>query len=288
MERRTFLQSSTALAMVSGLSKPSWAATPHFADDPFTLGVASGEPSPYGMTLWTRLAPKLLDPDGGVDAVPVAVAFAIADNEKLANPIASGEAIAVPEMAHSVRVRIDGLSPGRHYWYRFTVGDAESPIGRTKTLPDPQSSLQQVRFATTSCQHYEQGLFVGYDHMIEDDVDFALHLGDYIYGVSRGDFRNHTRKDKPVTLEDYRLRHALYKTDPYLQRAHASFPFYTVMDNHDSLKDVDLAADQGHGPACRGVPGLVRAYADDGWLHTRKQRNLHPWRRSDFGDLLRD
>jgi alkaline phosphatase D len=237
------------------------------------------------MTLWTRLAPKPLDPDGGVDAVPVAVAFEIADNETLASPIISGEAIAVPEMAHSVRVRIDGLSPGRHYWYRFTVGDAESPIGRTKTLPDPQSSIQQVRFATTSCQHYEQGLFVAYDHMVEDDVDFALHLGDYIYGVSRGDFRNHTRKDKPVTLEDYRLRHALYKTDPHLQRAHASFPFFTVMDNHDSLKDVEVA------PQALAQ----RAAAYQAWFehmpmmggYTPGSTAIYTHGAADFGDLLR-
>ena len=174
---------------------------------------------------------------------------------------------------------------GRHYWYRFTVGDAESPIGRTKTLPDPHVELVNLRFATTSCQHYEQGLFVAYDHMIEDDVDFALHLGDYIYGVSRGDFRNHTRKDKPVTLEDYRLRHALYKTDPHLKRAHASFPFYTVMDNHDALKDVDV------------TPEALsqRAAAYQAWFehmpmmggYTPGSTAIYTHGTADFGDLLR-
>ncbi|MEO0822824.1 MAG: alkaline phosphatase D family protein [Pseudomonadota bacterium] len=206
-----------------------------FASNPFTLGVASSLPEPNAVTLWTRLAMAPLEPTGGMDPVAVPVAWELAEDDQFAKVVASGMASAQPGLAHSVRVTVGGLAPGRHYWYRFVAGDATSMVGRTKTLPaDPD----RIRFATASCQHYEQGFFVAYDRMIEDDPDFVLHLGDYIYGVSRGDFRNHTRKDKPVDLADYRMRHALYKTDPSLQRAHAAFPFFTVLDNHDALKDV--------------------------------------------------
>ncbi|MEO1016484.1 MAG: alkaline phosphatase D family protein, partial [Pseudomonadota bacterium] len=145
--------------------------------------------------------------------------------------------------------------------------------------------LSSLRFASASCQHFEQGLFVAYDHMIDDDVDFLVHLGDYIYGVSRGDFRDHIRKEEPVSLEDYRLRHALYKTDPSLQRAHASFPFYTILDNHDALKDTDP------DPAAL----MQRAAAYQAWFehmpmaggYTLGGTSIYTHGAADFGDLLR-
>ena len=229
MDRRTVLIGGLAAAF------PYQVLAQSFSANPFSLGVASSLPAPNAVTLWTRLAVAPLEPTGGMDAVAVPVAWELAEDEGFAKIIAKGAAMAQPDLAHSVRVKVDGLAPGRHYWYRFMAGDATSMIGRTKTLP---ANPDVVRFATASCQHFEQGFFVAYDRMIEDEPDFVLHLGDYIYGVSRGDFRNHTRKDKPVSLADYRMRHALYKTDPSLQRAHASFPFFTVLDNHDALKDV--------------------------------------------------
>ena len=253
MQRRHFnklLVASTA-SLIAGpalitspaLVRSAWSQSA-FSDNPFTLGVASSTPRANAVTLWTRLAIDPLAPDGGLDPQTQMISFELASDEGFSQVVARGEAAARPELAHSVRVTVDGLESGRHYWYRFVAGGEESMIGRTRTLPDPNGSLQSVRFATASCQHFEQGYFVAYDRMIEQDPDFVIHLGDYIYGVSRGDFRNHSRKDKPVSLEDYRLRHALYKTDPSLQRAHGSFPFFTVLDNHDALKNRPLSAEE--------------------------------------------
>ena len=115
---------------------------------------------------------------------------------------------------------------------------------RNQTLPWIRADrpLKPVRFATASCQHYEQGFFIAYEQMIEDEVDFLIHLGDYIYDVSWGhDFRRHERSEPPVTLDQFRLRHALYKTDPWLQAAHAHLPFFVLPDNHDSLEYNDAS-----------------------------------------------
>ncbi|EKF20221.1 alkaline phosphatase D family protein [Nitratireductor pacificus] len=285
MKRRDLLIGGMGLGATLAMPRLAFGQTARFDRDPFQLGVSSGEPTSTSITLWTRLAPDPLVPGGGLEPRPYAVDWVLASDEALGAPVARGTAIATPEMAHSVRVTVQGLQPGRHYWYRFTVGDATSVTGRTKTLPDLRLSTGQVRFATASCQHFEQGLFVAYDHMVEDDVDFVLHLGDYIYGVSRGEFRHHTRKDVPVTLEDYRLRHALYKTDPHLQKAHASFPFMAVMDNHDALKDVDLTPEAL----------AQRAAAYQAWFehmpmaggYTAGSRSIYTHGSLDFGDLLR-
>lgn len=243
MDRRTALKLMAAAGSAPALVTPLWAAS-RFADDPFTLGVASSATRPYAITLWTRLAPSPLEVGGGIDPVPERLAFELAADEGFANVVARGEAVARPELAHSVRVTIDGLEPARPYWYRFMAGDAVSQAARTRTLPAPGDDVARVRFATASCQHFEQGYFGAFERMIEDEPDFCLHLGDYIYGVSRGDFRAHTYKHDPLTLEDFRLRHALYKTDESLQRAHAAFPFFTVLDNHDALKNEPLSPEQ--------------------------------------------
>ena len=276
MDRRTVLIGGLAAAF------PYHVLGQSFSANPFSLGVASSLPGPNAVTLWTRLAVAPLEPTGGMDPVAMPVAWELAEDEGFASIIAKGAAMAQPDLAHSVRVKVDGLAPGRHYWYRFMAGDATSMTGRTKTLP---ANPDAVRFATASCQHFEQGYFVAYDRMIEDEPDFVLHLGDYIYGVSRGDFRNHTRKDKPVSLADYRMRHALYKTDPSLQRAHASFPFFTVLDNHDALKDVV------------GTPEALaqRAAAYQAWFEHMPMAGgynlgdsaIYTHGGVDFGDLLR-
>lgn len=242
MQRRATLK-LLGFAGASALVSPLWAQSA-FSSNPFTLGVSSSAARPNAVTLWTRLALDPLAVDGGLDPIPVPVTWELAKDETFGQVVARGQAMARPELSHSVRVTVDGLEDGRHYWYRFIQGDATSRVGRTRTLPNPNDPLAQIKFTTASCQHFEQGYFVAYDRMIDDDPDFCLHLGDYIYGVSRGDFRNHTRKDKPLSLEDYRLRHALYKTDESLQRAHASFPFFTVLDNHDALKNVPLSSEQ--------------------------------------------
>lgn len=204
---------------------------PRFRENPFTLGVASGEPTKTSVVLWTRLAPSPMEPGGGLSPEPRAVRWQLATDENMQRVLQHGEAVASSELAHSVHVDVQGLSPGREYWYRFTAGDEASPVARTKTLPEGNFD-----FTSCSCQHYEQGYFVAYDAMVRDDPSFVLHLGDYIYDVSFGEgVRKHETADTLETLEAYRLRHALYKSDLSLQRAHAHLPFFVVPDNHDAL-----------------------------------------------------
>ena len=188
--------------------------------DPFTLGVASGYPEPGAVVLWTRLAPEPLAPGGGMpreaDAVPVD--WEVAEDDGFRRIRRSGRTYATPDWAHSVHVEVAGLEPGRDYWYRFTSGGARSPVGHTRTAPvDPRS----LKLAVASCQQYEGGHYAAYAAMARDDLDLVLHVGDYIYEM-RGRTDRVRSHDTPecYTLDDYRLRYAIYKSDAQLQAAH--------------------------------------------------------------------
>ena len=215
-----------------------------FASDPFTLGVASGYPLPTGVVLWTRLAPTPLVPGGGMPPEVVSVDWEIATDEHLAQIVQRGTVHAVAEWSHAVHVEVGGLSPDRPYWYRFRAGGAVSPVGRTRTAPAPTATLDRLRFAFASCQHYEQGYFSAYRHMRADDLDLIVFLGDYIYESSTGAtrVRQHATPE-PHTLDDYRIRHALYKSDPDLQAAHATCPWIVTWDDHEVSND--YADDRG-------------------------------------------
>ena len=180
---------------------------------------------------------------GVVDPAPVRVRWEIGEDDRLRKIVASGEATAEAEWAHSVHVDVKGLQPERPYWYRFAAGDAQSPIGRSRTAPLASAAAARLRFAFASCQQYEQGFYGAYRHMVADDLDLAVFLGDYIYESSWG--REHVRKHEapePYTLADYRARHALYKADPDLQAAHAAMPWIVTWDDHEV--DNDYADDR--------------------------------------------
>jgi alkaline phosphatase D len=212
-------------------------AQPRFPSTPFTLGVASGHPLPNGVVLWTRLAPEPLL-GGGMPPEPVVVDWDVASDERFERTVQTGRARAVPQWAHAVHVEVQGLEPDRPYWYRFRVGNEVSPTGRTRTAPALGATPERLRFAFASCQHYEQGFFAAYRHVVEDDVDLVVHLGDYIYESSWG--RDHVRRHEgpePITLDDYRARFALYKSDPDLQAAHAACPWLVTWDDHEVAND---------------------------------------------------
>ena len=227
--RRRFLQASSAL--LAGC-----ATAPRLTSDPFKLGVGSGYPTPDGFVLWTRLL-------GLEDPAPIRVRWEIFADDALRKPVATGEATAQAEWAHSVHVEARGLEADRPYWYRFGVGDALSPAGRSRTAPPAWANPARLRFAFASCQQYEQGYFGAYRHIVADDPDLAVFLGDYIYESSWG--RDHVRKHdapEPYTLADYRGRYALYKSDPDLQAAHAAMPWIVIWDDHEV--DNDYADDR--------------------------------------------
>jgi alkaline phosphatase D len=242
IDRRRFLRQAMALAAASlvpaGVVRAQTARV-RFTGYPFTLGVASGYPRPDGFSLWTRLAPEPLQIDGGIDRGDWLVAtWQVSDDERFGRVVAQGEARAVHELGRSIHVDVTGLRPGRRYFYRFIAGDEISPVGRTLTTPLAGRESARLRFAFGSCQHYEQGYFEAYRHLLADAPDLMVFLGDYVYENSWGDdlVRRHVVAE-PYELDDYRLRHAQYKTDPDLQAAHASMPWLLTWDDHEVDND---------------------------------------------------
>lgn len=201
---------------------------------PFTLGIASGDPLPDGVVLWTRLAPDPLQGGGMPPDRSFAVEWRVAADERMSRIVQRGAVLAVPELGHSVHVEVHGLEPARTYWYQFRAGGELSPIGRTRTAPATGARLERMDFAFASCQQWQTGYFTAYRHMAEEDLDLVVHLGDYIYegGVSAAAVRPHNSPEI-LTLEDYRNRYALYKSDPDLQAAHAAFPWIVTWDDHE-------------------------------------------------------
>jgi alkaline phosphatase D len=234
--RRWFLAYAAGIAVAAGTRRTCGEAGPaRFSSDPFSLGVASGDPSPRGMVLWTRLAPRPLEPGGGLGPAPLDVAWEVAHDESFTRPAAAGVVVADPNLGHSVHVEVDGLEPDRWYWYRFRCGDAVSPPGRTRTLPTADGTPERVRFAFASCQNRETGHYAAYRHLAEAGHDLVFHLGDYIYeGPSKGPHvvRPHGMPEIH-SLDDYRIRHALYRSDPLLQAAHAACPWMVTWDDHE-------------------------------------------------------
>ncbi|MFN3651592.1 MAG: alkaline phosphatase D family protein [Armatimonadota bacterium] len=236
LSRRLFLTYASALAGAAWCAEQGSAAqdAPTFSANPFSLGVASGDPDASGFVLWTRLAPRPLDPDGGMEPVRVPVSWEVAEDEGMQQVVQRGTATAAPLLGHSVHVEVKDLQPDRWYWYRFRAGEAESPVGRARTLPEASAAAQGLRFAFASCQHYETGLFTAYEQMAKDDLDLVFHLGDYIYeGAGRETgVRRHAGR-KLYTLADYRIRHAQYRADPLLQAMHARCPWLVTWDDHE-------------------------------------------------------
>ncbi|MET7294825.1 alkaline phosphatase D family protein [Streptomyces griseoloalbus] len=213
-------------------------------DDPFTLGVASGDPMPGSVLLWTRLAPAPFQPDGGLPAERVTVHWEVAYDDGFRRVARRGTATAHPEFHHTVHAEVAHLDPGRVLYYRFRAGRWISPTGRTRTAPAPDSRPGSLTLAAVSCQAYHDGYFTPYAHVATEDVDMVLHLGDYLYEYavnSVGGARGYTDRTLPalfnretVTLEDYRLRYALYRSDPDLRAAHAAHPFVVTWDDHET------------------------------------------------------
>jgi alkaline phosphatase D len=231
LNRRGLLSGALALAaarfLEAGAHAQVRAARPRLTTDPFALGVASGDPTQHGFVLWTRVT--------GVGE-DVACGYEIAEDEGFRRIVRRGRVPAPAGRAGAVHLLIEGLRPGRPYFYRFHLAGAESRTGRTATIA---RAPEQLRLALASCQHWEQGWFSAYRDMIAQAPDAVLHVGDYIYEKSFGtgpDVRSFGTPE-PQTLADYRARHALYRTDPDLADAHASLPFIVSWDDHEVEND---------------------------------------------------
>ncbi|MFD8276258.1 alkaline phosphatase D family protein [Streptomyces flaveolus] len=249
--RRRFLTvTAAAAALAFSTNLPARGAvaarerTARITKDPFTLGVASGDPLPDSVLLWTRLAPEPFLEDGGMGTERVAVEWEVALDDHFAGVLFRGTADAHAEYAHSVHVDVTGLTPGTEYYYRFRTGSWISPTGRTRTAPRPGSDASALRLAAVACQAYQDGYYTVLGHVAEDDVDVVFHLGDYLYEYAvnpAGGERRYTDLTLPdvfnretMTLADYRLRYSLYKTDKDLQAAHHAHPFVVSWDDHET------------------------------------------------------
>ena len=214
-----------------------------FTDDPFQLGVASGEAAGNGFVIWTRLAPKPFEIGFGLPSQPVEVEWEVASDEGFRTIVRADKAIANPMMAHSVHVEVDGLAPARPYWYRFRAGGVQSPVGRAKTTPLAGAPTPRAKFAVVGCQHYESGLYTAYRHVAAAEPDFVFCYGDYIYENGGSPASATTpaslvnRRHLPgeiFSVDDYRRRYSQYKTDPDLKAAHAAAAWYPVWDDHET------------------------------------------------------
>ncbi|WP_217237634.1 alkaline phosphatase [Streptomyces sp. AC555_RSS877] len=249
--RRFFTVAAAAAALAFTTNLPARGAAnsrefdaARISSDPFTLGIASGDPLPGSVLLWTRLAPAPYEPGGGLPEQYVVVHWEVAIDERFALTVRSGVAVAYPECNHSLHIEVDGLEPDRVYYYRFKTGAWISETGRTRTAPATTAAASTLSYAAVACQAYHDGYYTVHRHLAQDDVDVVLHLGDYLYEYavnSTGGARNYTDRKLPdvfnreaMTLEDYRLRYALYKSDPDLRAVHAAHPFVVTWDDHET------------------------------------------------------
>jgi len=244
LSRRRFLAGAGLAAIAApGVARLAL-AQPGRAGNPFSLGVASGAPRSDGFVLWTRLAPEPLSTNpetpGGMSGGDVTLRYEIANDDAMKDVVRHGAATAEQKFAYSVHLDTAGLQPGRPYWYRFQSGDAVSPIGRAITLPAPGTSLDALRFGFVSCANYEHGYFSAYRHLTDENPEFVLFLGDYIYETieeNRPIVRRHSDGVEAATLPTYRNRYAQYRLDPDLARLHAQVPALVTWDDHEVQND---------------------------------------------------
>lgn len=227
--RRQFLKLLTAYLSLTEMPLAS-AKLLTLDEYPFGLGVASGSPSSDGFVIWTRLLGRNFDQKTSLN-----VKWEVFEEDRQKTIVARGDVAAIPELAHSLRIEVSGLKPDRWYGYRFIAGDAVSPAGRSRTLPLPDAVVSRLRLAYASCQRWEDGYFSAYRHMLAESLDLVVFLGDYIYESAPRKHpaaRGH-RLVPAITLDDYRQRYALYKSDPDLQRMHAACPWLVTWDDHE-------------------------------------------------------
>lgn len=318
-DRRTILGSAASLGLLGGVFGA--ASKGRAQSDPFTLGVASGEPWPDGFVLWTRLAPRPLEPDGsGGLSGDIPVRWRVANDPQFRQVVARGETVAPDRFGRSVHVEVRGLQPNRDYFYHFEAENVISPTARARTAPAYGDRVSKMRAVFASCAHYERGYFSAYRHMAEEAPDAIFFLGDYIYEYSyTGDraaenVRSHDRATEASDLAAYRNRYALYKTDPDLRDLHRMAPCFVTWDDHEVQNDYAGAWSQNMNPGDaefavrrraayqafyehmplrrRSIPGLdggVRLYDRFKWgdlaeftmLDERQYRSMQPCPRTD-------
>jgi alkaline phosphatase D len=295
LTRRAVLQGGLAAAAVGILGGCTSEAARSTVDraarsDAFAFGVASGDPTATEVLLWTRVTPTEDATPGSGRGPAVSVDWEVAADEAFTQVVATGSARTDASRDHTVRVVVENLAAYTRYFYRFRWEGATSPVGRTQTAPDEPGTTHALRLAFVSCSNYTGGFFTAYRGIAaRDDLDVVLHLGDYIYeygndpaeaGVAGSGerygpadlvgVRDAQPPEEVLSLEDYRVRHAFYKTDPDLQAAHARFPWITVLDDHEVANDSYATGAENHetqddpdtDDTAPGSPPGIRAEGD--------------------------
>jgi len=251
---------------------------------PFYHGVASGDPTPNSVILWTRVTPETNDNVNGT--------WRVALDTNFTSIVQSGTFLADSTKDYCVKIDVNGLQPNTWYFYEFTALGRNSLIGRTKTAP--VSGTNQLRFAFVSCANYPNGYFNVYNRIRErNDIDAVLHLGDYIYEYAGIPATRNGQQPlhEIIKLADYRQRYSSYRLDPALMKLHQQFPFITVWDDHETANNSYSDGADNHTP---GVEGLWSArksagqQANDEWLPTRLPEVSNPnriWRKLSFGNM---
>jgi alkaline phosphatase D len=297
MDRRRFLALGLGTAALAA-AQPGFRRDPALAQPapgPFGHGVASGDPWPDRVILWTRVTPSDDATPGSGVGVPTEVTWEIAEDRDFTQIVGSGTVTATAERDHTVKVDAAGLRSATEHWYRFTALGATSPVGRTRTAPAAGEAVDRLRFGVVSCSNYEAGYFSAYRHLAaRDDLDLVLHLGDYIYEYARGGYategldRFHDPEHEIVTLADYRQRHALYKTDPDLAALHRRYAFVTTIDDHELTNNAWADGAENHqddeGSYAARKAAAMQAYLE--WMPVRPVGDtLQIHRQLSFGPL---
>ncbi|MBZ9595394.1 alkaline phosphatase D family protein [Streptomyces erythrochromogenes] len=295
--RRTVVLAAAATATLAPLTTLG-AGTAHAAGTApaFLHGVASGDPLPDGVLLWTRVTPAPEAVPGSGLGPAVQVSWEVASDQAFSRIVAGGTVTASAATDHTVKVDVRGLRPQTPYWYRFTAGSAVSPVGRTLTTPGHDVTTPGVRFGVVSCANWESGYFSAYRHLAaRTDLHAVLHLGDYIYEYASGGYpeakytvRQHEPKHEIVSLADYRTRHGRYRTDADLQALHQAHPVIAIWDDHEFANDMWAGGAENHTPGAEGdwaarAEAAKQAYFE--WMPVRTSTAGTVYRRLRFGTL---
>jgi alkaline phosphatase D len=294
--RRTVVKAAAASAALLPLAAGTSAVAADTAAPAFLHGVASGDPLPDGVLLWTRVTPTPQAVPGSGEGPEVAVHWQIAEDPSFGTVVARGTTSARAASDHTVKVDVRGLRPATEYFFRFTSRGAHSPVGRTRTTPAHDDTAHAVRFGVVSCSNWEAGWFSAYRHLAaRRDLDAVLHLGDYIYEYGAGEYPAQEQVVRPnfptheiTTLDGYRARHATYKTDADLQAMHAAHPVVAIWDDHEFANDAWSSGAQNHTPGTEGewaqrVAAAKQAYFE--WMPVRTSTAGTTYRRLRFGKL---
>ncbi len=287
--RQALFAASSVLLLPSACSQ--MVTSQNRSDTVFAHGVASGDPDQSSVVIWTRLSGA-----GG----SVVVDWTVASDADFRNVIVRGQHLTDQERDYTVKIVANGLTPGREYFYQFTYQNSTSPIGRTRTLPD--GHVRQLVFAVVTCSNYPFGHFNAYAAIADDSsIDVVLHLGDYIYEYGENGFggeagrrngRNHMPRHETVTLDDYRKRHAQYKSDPGSRSMHARHPLIVIWDDHETANNPWMGGARNHqtdeGSWLTRRAASLQAYYE--WLPIREPAEGRApqeyWRHYKFGDLI--